>query len=76
MIIADDADIDVAAKRIMWAKHLNAGQTCIAPDYILCPPGKQEKFVQCCQAALKTYFGEDPKLSNDYGRIINTRHFQ
>ena len=76
VIIADDADINVAAQRIMWGKHLNAGQTCIAPDYILCPPSKVDEFVECCQRAIKKYYGENPKVSNDYGRIINDRHFQ
>lgn len=76
VIIADDADIDIAAKRIMWGKFLNTGQTCIAPDYILCPRDKQEKLVQGCKKALKDYYGEDPKSSKDYGRIINDRHFQ
>ena len=58
VIVADDADIDVTAKRIVWGKFLNTGQTCIAPDYVLCPPDKQEKLVQCCKQALEKYFGE------------------
>ena len=76
VIIAEDADINVAAQRIMWGKYLNAGQICIAPDYVLCPPSKVDKFVECCQRAIKKYYGENPKVSNDYGRIINDRHFQ
>ena len=75
-IVADDADINVAAQRIMWGKHLNAGQTCIAPDYVLCSQSKVDKFVECCEKALKKYFGDNPKQSTDFGRIINDRHFQ
>ena len=76
VIIADDADVDIAAKRIVWGKFLNSGQTCIAPDYVLCSPDKQEKLVQCCKKVIQDYYGEDPKSSKDYGRIINDRHFQ
>ena len=76
VMIMEDADIDVAAQRIMWGKCVNAGQTCIAPDYVLCPPGKVDKFVECCGKAVKKYYGENPKLSDDYGRIINDRHFK
>jgi acyl-CoA reductase-like NAD-dependent aldehyde dehydrogenase len=75
-IIADDADLKVAAQRIIWGKFLNAGQTCIAPDYVLCPPGKVDQFVEYCKQTAAKYYGEDPKLSSDYGRIINDRHFQ
>ena len=76
VVIVEDADINVAAQRIVWGKYLNAGQTCIAPDYVLCPPGKVDQLVDGCQKAIKKYYGEDPKLSKDYGRIINDRHFK
>jgi aldehyde dehydrogenase (NAD+) len=76
VLVADDANIEVAARRIMWGKCINAGQSCIAPDYVLCPPGKVDQFVEYCKQAATKYYGEDPKLSSDYGRIINDRHFQ
>ncbi|CAI8040250.1 Aldehyde dehydrogenase family 3 member A2 [Geodia barretti] len=67
-IIADDADLKVAAQRIMWGKCLNAGQTCIAPDYVLCPPGKVDQFVEYCkQAATKRVMG---LLSRSRGRVV------
>nr|XP_023018135.1 aldehyde dehydrogenase, dimeric NADP-preferring-like [Leptinotarsa decemlineata] len=70
------ADIEISAKRIIWGKCVNAGQTCIAPDYLLCPKSLQDKFVTACKKALKELFGEDPKSSPDYGRILNERHVQ
>ena len=76
VIIAEDADIKVAAQRIIWGKFLNAGQTCIAPDYVLCPPGKIDQFVKFCKQTATKYYGENPQLSSDFGRIINDRHFQ
>jgi aldehyde dehydrogenase (NAD+) len=75
-IIDETADIAKAAKHIVWAKFLNAGQVCIAPDFILV----HHKMAATLQAALieaiKHYFGENPKTSADYGRIINDAHYQ
>ena len=53
-----DANIEVAANRIMWGKSLNAGQTCIAPDYILCQREKQEKLVLACKKAVTEFYGQ------------------
>ena len=58
VIIADDANISVAGRRIMWGKCLNAGQTCIAPDYVICPSGKRDKLVAAMKSALNEFFGE------------------
>ena len=57
-IVADDANIDVAGQRIMWGKCINAGQSCIAPDYILCTPATQERLVEACKTAVRKFFGE------------------
>ena len=57
-IVADDANIDVAGQRIMWGKCINAGQSCIAPDYILCTPAIQERLVEACKTAVRKFFGE------------------
>lgn len=57
-IVADDANIDVAGQRIMWGKCINAGQSCIAPDYILCTPATQETLVEACKTAIRKFFGE------------------
>lgn len=73
-IVAEDADIDRAAQRIMWAKCLNAGQTCIAPDYVLLHERQIEPFVMSAKKYLRAMYGDDPRLSEDYGRIINRHH--
>ena len=75
-MVLDDANVPVAGRRIVWGKCVNAGQSCIAPDYILVTPGNRERLLGACQDALKEFFGEDPKASKDYGRIVNDHHFQ
>ncbi|KAI1231773.1 hypothetical protein IHE44_0007408 [Lamprotornis superbus] len=74
--IDKDCDLAVACRRITWGKYMNCGQTCIAPDYILCDPSIQSKVVENIKATLKEFYGEDVKSSPDYGRIINQRHFK
>ena len=65
VIIADDANIDVAARRIVWGKFLNAGQTCIAPDYILCSPGKRERLVEMMKKTIVEFYGSEVCLLNE-----------
>uniref|UniRef100_A0A3Q0RDK9 Aldehyde dehydrogenase n=1 Tax=Amphilophus citrinellus TaxID=61819 RepID=A0A3Q0RDK9_AMPCI len=73
--IDKNCDIRVACRRITWGKFVNCGQTCIAPDYILCEPCIQGRVVECIRQTLLEFYGADPKCSPDYGRIINQRHF-
>ncbi|KAG5269162.1 hypothetical protein AALO_G00198960 [Alosa alosa] len=73
--IDKDCDLSIACRRITWGKFANCGQTCIAPDYILCEPGIQDRVVEEIQRTLREFYGEDPKTSPDYGRIINQHHF-
>ncbi|WP_237054696.1 aldehyde dehydrogenase family protein [Microbulbifer sediminum] len=73
-IVADDADITVTARRIAWGKFTNAGQTCIAPDYVLCSSTTADRLVPAIEAEVRKMFGDDPRQSPDYGRIINRRH--
>ncbi len=54
----DDANVDVAARRIAWGKLVNAGQTCIAPDYVLCTPRNKERLVESCKKAITEFYGE------------------
>ncbi len=72
-----DSDIDVrlTAKRIVWGKFLNAGQTCIAPDYILVHRTSQQALVTALIQEIKATYSEMPEGSTDYGRIINNTHF-
>ncbi|XP_064324087.1 aldehyde dehydrogenase family 3 member A2 isoform X1 [Phalacrocorax carbo] len=74
--IDNDCDLAVACRRIAWGKYMNCGQTCIAPDYILCDPSIQSKVVENIKATLQELYGEDVKKSPDYERIINKHHFR
>jgi aldehyde dehydrogenase (NAD+) len=74
-IIDKNANLQIAAKRIVWGKFINAGQTCIAPDYLLIHKGVKTKFIRLLQQEIINAYGEDPKLSPDFTRIINKKHF-
>ncbi|XP_062872531.1 aldehyde dehydrogenase family 3 member A2-like isoform X2 [Trichomycterus rosablanca] len=73
--IDQNCDIAVACRRITWGKFANCGQTCIAPDYILCHPSIQNSVIEEIRQTLLEFYKEDPKTSPDYGRIINQNHF-
>jgi aldehyde dehydrogenase (NAD+) len=62
-------------KRMVWGKFTNAGQTCVAPDYILVDKKVKDRFVDLFAKTTREFFGENPQKSEDYGRIINERHF-
>ncbi len=72
-----DRDIDVAvtARRVVWGKFYNAGQTCVAPDYLLVHRSMKEPLLAAMKACVTDFFGADPKASPDYGRIVSERHF-
>ncbi|XP_037021765.2 aldehyde dehydrogenase family 3 member A2 [Artibeus jamaicensis] len=74
--IDKDCDLDVACRRIAWGKYMNCGQTCIAPDYILCESSLQNQVVQKIKDNVKEFYGENIKESPDYERIINLHHFK
>ncbi len=74
-IVAADADIEVAARRITWGRFTNAGQTCVAPDYVLVARAVEDRFLGAVLRSVHDFYGENPKTSADYGRIINDRHF-
>ena len=75
-IVSRHADIDVAARRIAWGKFVNAGQTCIAPDYVLVErPVHDELVAKHRRRRSPTFYGDDPAASADYGRIVNDAHF-
>jgi aldehyde dehydrogenase (NAD+) len=73
-LIEESAHIDLAAKRCAWGKFLNAGQTCVAPDYVLIPRIFQDEFIERIKFHLKSFYG-DAEKSVDYSRIINEKHF-
>jgi aldehyde dehydrogenase (NAD+) len=74
-IVLPDADLDVAARRITWGKFTNAGQTCIAPDYILTDAKTASLLIEKIQKEVTKMFGDDPSESSDFGRIVNQFHF-
>lgn len=74
-IVAEDADLAIAARRIAWGKFINAGQTCVAPDYVLAHPRIIEQLVLKLESVIRDFYGADPKTSGDYARIINERNF-
>jgi len=73
-IVDDGADVDVAARRIVWGKFLNAGQTCIAPDYVLVHESREEELVAKLSQAVRDFYGEDPRQTPDLARIASVRH--
>lgn len=74
-IVDATADLKLAAKRIVFGKYLNCGQTCIAPDYILCERSVKDAFVAEVVKQIKIQYGENPLANKDYGKIINRKHF-
>ncbi|TPF95158.1 aldehyde dehydrogenase family protein [Bifidobacterium sp. UTBIF-78] len=70
------AVLNVAARRIAWGKFTNAGQTCVAPDYVLATPDVAERLAKRMAVAVTEFFGEHPQTSVDYGRIVNDRHME
>ena len=76
VVIDRTANLRVAARRIAWGKWLNAGQTCIAPDYVLVDEKVKQPFIDELQNAITAFYGADPHDSTDYGRIVSDRHYQ
>lgn len=74
-VVTADANVELAAGRIAWGKMLNAGQTCVAPDYVLVDRRCRERLVEALRGALVRLFGPDPQKSPRFGRIVNRRHF-
>jgi aldehyde dehydrogenase (NAD+) len=75
-IVDETANLKIAAKRIVWGKILNAGQTCVAPDYVLVHRKVKSEFVNLLQKEIENALGQDPELSLDYARIINSKNWE
>lgn len=73
-IVLDDANLKLAAKRIVWGKFINAGQTCVAPDYVLIQEKKRRKFLKYVVHYIKKFYGDDPRFNKQYPRIISEKH--
>ncbi len=74
-IVAADANIQVAARRIAWGKFVNAGQTCVAPDHVLVEASVEQELLDALSAAITEFYGADPSTSPDYARIVTERHY-
>lgn len=75
VIIDESANLKVAARRITWGKWLNAGQTCVAPDYVLIDEKLRQPFIDEVGKAVDQFYGANPHTSDSYGRIVSSRHF-
>lgn len=75
-IIDETANLPLTAKRIVWGKFINAGQTCIAPDYLLVKQSIKNKLISLLKEEINNAYGENPELSPDFSRIINKEHLK
>ena len=75
-VVDKTANIKLAAKRIVFGKFLNCGQTCVAPDYVICEGLIKDEFLKAVIKEIKIQFGENPLENKNYGKIINSKHFE
>ena len=74
-IVDKSANLKLAAKRIVFGKFVNCGQTCVAPDYIYCDKGVKDELIGCIRQEISKQLGENPLENKNYGKIINEKHF-
>lgn len=74
-LVCADAPLELSARRIAWGKFLNAGQTCVAPDYVLVDQRVYPAFLDAMRQTIVEFYGVDPQRSREYGRIVNRQHF-
>jgi aldehyde dehydrogenase (NAD+) len=73
-IVAADARLDYAAKRIAWGKLINCGQTCVSPDYLLIDKKVRDKFLELISKEIRLFYGDNPEKSNDFARVISSEN--
>jgi aldehyde dehydrogenase (NAD+) len=71
-VIADDARLDYAAKRIAWGKLINCGQTCVSPDYVLIDKKVKDRFLELIAKEIRIFYNDNPEKSNDFARVISS----
>lgn len=76
VVVCEDADLDLAARRIVWGKFYNAGQTCVAPDYLYVHESVAASLTEKIASCIRAQFGEKPSESPDFARIVNSRNTQ
>lgn len=74
-IIFGRVNIIAAMRRLVWAKFFNAGQSCVAPDYVVCSPATRDAMVPALREALEGFYTKDPKSCPDYSRMVSPRHW-
>ncbi|KAM4778870.1 aldehyde dehydrogenase family 3 member B1 isoform 4-T6 [Cyanocitta cristata] len=74
--VSDTCNVANVARRVVWGRFFNAGQTCIAPDYVLCTVEMQDKLMPALREAITEFFGPNPRESPDFGRIVSDKQFQ
>ena len=74
-IVDKTANIKLSAKRIVFGKYLNLGQTCVAPDYILCHKDVKDELIRCIKEEITRQYGKNPLANENYGKLINKKHF-
>src|ERR1700756_3609506 len=74
-IVAQDSPLEITARRIVWGRFMNAGQICVAPDYVLVPEPLRLPLIEAMRSAIMRFYGPDPQRSESYGRIVNQQHF-
>jgi aldehyde dehydrogenase (NAD+) len=75
VIVAEDAPLEVTARRIAWGRFMNCGQLCVAPDYVLVPEPLRVPLIEAIGRAIARFYGTDPQRSESYGRVVNGDHF-
>ncbi|NWX44054.1 AL3B1 dehydrogenase, partial [Steatornis caripensis] len=74
--VSDTCDVQNVARRVAWGRFFNAGQTCIAPDYVLCSAEMREKLLPALREAITEFYGPNPRESPDFGRIVGDKQFR
>lgn len=74
-IIFGRVNIEVTVRRLVWSKFFNAGQSCVAPDYVLCSPATRDALLPALREALEDFYTKEPQLCPDFSRIVSPRHW-
>lgn len=76
VFIDESVSFEKIVPRIIWGRFMNAGQTCVAPEYVFVPKHKKEAFIKCCIEQIETFYGKQIQENKDFGRIVNAAHMQ
>lgn len=74
-LIYGRVNVAAAMRRLIWAKFFNAGQSCVAPDYVLCSPATRDAMIPALREALQSFYTNEPRSCPDFSRIVSDRHW-